>query len=211
MQQNKLQSNTKKDYSDIGQALAADKGNADALNLQETKDKINSVSQNVSTAEIGENDYEPGRKEAGASASKNEKTKAVVSPAVYEAPNENTKLNFNIPPINLNDILNDKEDEDKKETLHTVRKVVESECVIPGNTAADGSKSVEISTKSTEQSASKKSGTEQAPKEACHQFVCRQVSVCRDNAYAQTPVLLNLLSEYHPDFQGQILFLKRTE
>ena len=138
--------------------------------MQETKDKINSVSQNVSTAEIGENDYEPGRKKAGASASK-EETKTVVSPAVYEAPNENTKLNFNIPPINLNDILNDKEDEDKKENLHTVRKTVEPEYAIPDNTAADDSKSVEISTKSTEQSASKESGTEQVPKEASNEPV----------------------------------------
>lgn len=146
MQQNKLQSNTKKDYTDVGQALAADKGNADALNLQETNDKIDSIPQNVFIAEIGENYYEPGRKKVGDSASKNEETKAVVSPAVYEAPNENTKLNFNIPPI----VLNYEEDEDKKENLHTVRKTVEPECVIPDNTAADGSKSAEISAKSTE-------------------------------------------------------------
>ena len=193
MQQNKLQSNTKKDYSDIGQALAADKGNADALNLQETKDKINSVSQNVSTAEIGENDYEPGRKKAGASASKNEETKAVVSPEVYEAPNENTKLNFNIPPINLNDILNDKEDEDKKENLHTVRKTVEPKCVIPDNTAEDSSKSVEISTKSTEQSASKKSVTEQVPKEASNEPVKAK------KTHTRKPIFGNKASKNKPN------------
>lgn len=140
MQQSKLQSNTKKDYTEVSQALAAEK-----LNLQETKDEIDSIPQNASMAESGENDYEPGRKKAGDSTSKNEETNAAVYPAVYETPNENTKLNFNIPPI----ILNDEEDEDKKETLHTVKKAVEPECVVTDNTAADGSKSAEISAKST--------------------------------------------------------------
>lgn len=117
--------------------------------ISEEAEKIDSIQQHTPSDGAKGYDYEPSRKKESNFSSKNEETRAVVSPEVHEVSNENTKLNLNILPIFIEDILNDEESENKNKHLNI----------------ASGSKSVNASTEPIEQPMSTESETLKVPEE----------------------------------------------
>lgn len=114
---------------------------------QLSKENVNLPEEKVSELQaVPESEYElePSIKKSAVPEEQDEKQQSEAAVTAVPTTDENAGVYAVVQQI-----INDDE-EDKKETLHTVRKAVEPECAAPDNTAADGSKSAEISAKSTE-------------------------------------------------------------
>lgn len=137
----------KKIYRNIAAVFTEENGTADYSDLQKNNYEVNSTPQNISSIKSEEFDYAPSMK-----ASHNPEEKKIDNTPVY-APSydDNSKINFNPPPLCLEDIPDFDENIDEKEQVSNNKK--SDEIHYDANAAYNASLSVPPNT--AEQSVSK--------------------------------------------------------
>lgn len=149
-----LRANIEKIYRNIAAVFTEENGTADYSDLRKNDHSINSTPQNISSNESEEFDYVPSMK-----APHNSEEKKIDNTSVYiPSYDDNSKINFNPPPLCFEDIMNDDElEDDKKERLHIAEESVEPKYVTSDNITDT------VGNKSVTQSVSKESTAKQAP------------------------------------------------